>query len=167
MRKYDLKTCIAAPVSRFFVLPFYLLTWDDIVLCYGLQTLEIILRSASSTLFIPIYWLRLRLTYIFCSLTPSGPNSLTFWLWPDLWRQQWPPGQISHLFWKFMYRAIELRLNFGNQTSSLEDHRGGDTPPPPSTPTKCATCQTPMERHLTQQTIYHDKRNTNLHRKIS
>ena len=36
------------------------------------------------------------------------------------------------VFGKFTYRVIQLRLNLGNRTSNLGDHRGGAIRPPPS-----------------------------------
>ena len=38
------------------------------------------------------HWLCLRLTSTLCSPMSASPKSRTFWLWPDLWRHQWPPG---------------------------------------------------------------------------
>ena len=35
---------------------------------------------------------------------------------------------MNTIFGKFTYSDIEWRLNFGNRSSSLRDHRGGDTP---------------------------------------
>ena len=84
----------------------------------------------SVTLSMPIYWLCLRSTSKLWSPMSPSPKSRTFRLWPDLWRHQWPLGQISTMFGKFTFRAIEWRLSFGNRSSSLGDHRGGDTPLP-------------------------------------
>ena len=51
----------------------------------------------SVTLSMPNRWLCLRLTSKFYSPTSPSPKSRKFWLWPDLWRHQWPPGQIFYL----------------------------------------------------------------------
>ena len=51
----------------------------------------------SVTLSMPIHWLCLRLASKFYSPMSPSPKSRKFWLWPDLWRHQWPPGQIFDL----------------------------------------------------------------------
>ena len=51
----------------------------------------------SVTLSMPTHWPCLRLTYKFYSPMSPSPKSRQFWLWPDLWRHQWPPGQIFDL----------------------------------------------------------------------
>ena len=51
----------------------------------------------SVTLSMPIHWLCLRLTSKFYSPMSPSPKSRKFWLWPDLWRHQWPAGQIFDL----------------------------------------------------------------------
>ena len=50
----------------------------------------------SVTLSMPIHWFCLRFTSKFYSPMSLSPESRKFLLWPDLWRHQWPPGQI---FW--------------------------------------------------------------------
>ena len=51
----------------------------------------------SVTLSMSIHWLCLRLTSKFYSPMSPSPESRKFWLWPDLWRHQWPPGQMFDL----------------------------------------------------------------------
>ena len=51
----------------------------------------------SVTLSMPTHWLCLRLTSKFYSPMSPSPKSRKFWLWPDLWRYQWPPGQMFNL----------------------------------------------------------------------
>ena len=94
LRKSDLKTCIAALNPDFFIDLFYLVTWDDLDRYHSHKAQEMIQMSV--TLSMPIHWLCLRLTSELCSPMSSSPKSQTFWLWPDLWRHQWPLGQISH-----------------------------------------------------------------------
>ena len=51
----------------------------------------------SVTLSMPIHWLCLRLTSKFYSPKSPSTKSRKFWLWPGLWRYQWPPGQMFDL----------------------------------------------------------------------
>ena len=55
------------------------------------------LLQMSVTISMPIHWLCLRLTSKFYSPMSPSPKSRKFWLWPDLWYHQWPPGQIFDL----------------------------------------------------------------------
>ena len=97
LRKSDLKTCIAALNHEFFLFDlFHLVTWDDLDLYYGHKAQKWYLQM-SVTLSMPIHWLCLRLTSKFYSPMSPSPKSRKFWLWPDLWRHQWPPGQIFDL----------------------------------------------------------------------
>ena len=74
LRKYDLKTYIAALNTVFFLFDlFYLVTWDDLDLYYGHKAQEMILTDPVS-------------------------KSQKFLLWPDLWRHQWPPRQFFTLY---------------------------------------------------------------------
>ena len=66
------------------------------VLCENLTHRKWYLQM-SVTLSMPIHWLCLRLTSKFYSPMSPSPKSRKFWLWPDLWRHQWPPGQIFDL----------------------------------------------------------------------
>ena len=79
----------------------------------------------SVTLFNPIHWLCLRLTSKLCSPTSPSPKSWTFWLWSDLWRHQWPLGQISDHVWKV----------------NVQDYRMALKPKRPPPPTECVTRQ--------------------------
>ena len=55
------------------------------------------------------------------------------------------PGKISLIVLKFLYRAIEWHLNFGNRPGNLGDHRGGGEREPP---TECVTRHTLIGRGL-------------------
>ena len=95
LRKADLKTCIAALNHIFLFDLFHLVTWDDLELYYAHNAQEMIQMSV--TISMPIHWLCLRLTSKFYSPMSPSSKSRKFWLWPDLWRHQWPPGQIFYL----------------------------------------------------------------------
>ena len=79
------------PNPKFSVWPFLdLVTLNDLDLEYAQRKLRMILRSVPDTIFVVL------LTYfhfIRLSTNPDTRNRQTFWLWPDLWRHQWPPGQ--------------------------------------------------------------------------
>ena len=82
--------------SQFFFDLLHLVTWDDFGLYYGHKAQEMILTDVSDPS-MPIHWLCLRLTSKFYSPMSPSPKSRKFWLWPDLWRHQWPPGQFFYL----------------------------------------------------------------------
>ena len=94
LRKCGLKTCITALNHDFFYF-FHLVTWDDFDLYYGHKAQENLQMSV--TLSMPIHWVCLLLTSKFYSPMSPSPKSRKFLLWPDLWRHQWPPGQIFGL----------------------------------------------------------------------
>ena len=100
----------------------------------------------SVTLSMPIHWLCLRLTTKFYSPMSPSPKSRKFWLWPDLWRHQWPPGQIFDLVRVVHVQGYRMTFKFGNRSSSLGDLRGGPFGPPP--PAGRVTIQTPAGRGL-------------------
>ena len=108
LRKYDLKTCIAALNHDFFCLTFFT-RWSEMTL-----TLIMVTKhrkwylQMSVTLSMPIHWLCLRLTSKFYSPMSPSPKSRKFWLWPDLWRHQWPPGQIFDLVRVFHVQGYRM-----------------------------------------------------------
>ena len=92
LRKSDLKTCIAALNHDFFCLTFFT-RWPEMTLTFVMVTKHRIwYLQMSVTLSMPIHWLCLRLTLKFYSPMSPSPKSRKFWLWPDLWCHQWPPG---------------------------------------------------------------------------
>ena len=110
------------------------MTWDDLDLYYGHKAQELILTHISNTTHADSLGLfALNINIVLANVTK--PKIRTFWLWPDLWRHQWPLGHISHHVWKVHVQGYRMTLHFGNRSSSLRDHGGGgDTPP-----TECVT----------------------------
>ena len=98
LRKSDPKTCIAAlNHEKKHCLTFFT-WWPEMTLtCIMVSKHRKIYLQMSVTLSMPIHWLYLRLTSKFYSPMSPSPKSRKFWLWPDLWRHQWPPGQIFDL----------------------------------------------------------------------
>ena len=84
--------------SRHFFVWSFFTWWPEMTLTYIMVTKH---RKwylqMSVTLSMPIHWLCLRLTSKFYSPMSPSPKSRKFWLWPDLWRHQWPPGQMFDL----------------------------------------------------------------------
>ena len=84
--------------SRFFFCLTFFTWWPEMTLtCIMVTKHRKWYLQMSVTLSIPIHWLCLRLTSTFYSPMSPSPKSRKFWLWPDLWRHQWPPGQIFDL----------------------------------------------------------------------
>ena len=83
--------------SRIFCLAFFT-WWPEMTLtCIMVTKHRKWYLQMSVALSMPIHWLCLRLTSKFYSPMSPSPKSRKFWLWPDLWRHQWPPGQIFEL----------------------------------------------------------------------
>ena len=95
--KSDLKTCIAALNHDFCLFDlFHLVTWDDLDLYYGHKAQQMILTDVSDTIHADSLALfALNIEILLSEVTK--PKSRKFWLWPDLWRHQWPPGQLFDL----------------------------------------------------------------------
>ena len=72
---------------------FHLVTWDDLDLYYGHKAQEMIVTDVSHTIHADSLALFALNIEILLPMSPS-PKSRKFWLWPDLWRHQWPPCQI-------------------------------------------------------------------------
>ena len=84
--------------SRFFFCLTFFTWWPEMTLtCIMVTKHRKWYLQMSVTLSMPIHWLCLRLTQKFYSPMSPSPKSRKFWLWPDLWRHQWPPGQIFYL----------------------------------------------------------------------
>ena len=79
---------------NFFVWPFHLVTWHDLDLYYGHKVQEMILTDVSDTIHADS--LALFASKFYSPMSPRS-KSRKFWLWPDLWRHQWPPEQIFDL----------------------------------------------------------------------
>ena len=98
LRKSDLKNMYRSFKSRiFFVWPFSLGGPEMTLTCIMVTKHRKWFLQMSVTLSMPIHWLCLRLTSKFYSPMSPSPKSRKFWLWPGLWRHQWPPGQIFDL----------------------------------------------------------------------
>ena len=112
--------------SRFlFVWPFYMVTWDDLDLYYGHNSRSTVNDTyiyVSDTIHADSLFFTLNIEIVLADVTK--PKNRTFWLWPHLWRPQCLLGQISHHSCKVHIHG-EWRLNFGNRSSSLGDHREG------------------------------------------
>ena len=115
--------------SRFFCLTFF--TWrpEMTLTCIMVTKHRKRYLQMSVTLSMPIHWLCLRLTSKFYSSMSPSPKSRKLWLWPDLWRHQWPPGQIFDLVRLVHVQGYRKALN---RSCSLGDLRGGGpfAPPP-------------------------------------
>ena len=97
LRKSDLKTCITAQNHEKNCLTFFT-WWPEMTLtCIMVTKHRKWYLQMSVTLSMPIHWFCLRLTSKFYSPMSPSPKSRKFWLWPDLWRHQWPPGQFFYL----------------------------------------------------------------------
>ena len=97
LRKSNLKTCIAALNHDLFCLTFFT-WWPEMTLtCIMVTKNRKSYLQMSVTLSMPIHWLCLCLTSKFYSPMSPSLKSRKFWRWPDLWRHQWPPGQIFEL----------------------------------------------------------------------
>ena len=110
LRKSDLKTSIAALYPDLFALTFFT-WWPEITLTctyYSHKARDMILTNVRDTYITPIHEFCLRLTSKLCSLMSPSPKSQTFRLWPDLWRHQWPLGQISHRVWKVYVQGYQM-----------------------------------------------------------
>ena len=97
LRKFDLKTCIAALNPVFFT---FFTWWPGMTLTcmyYGDKAQEMILTDVSDTIHADSLALFALNIDIYSPMTPS-PKSRKFLLWPDLWRHQWPPGHFFTLF---------------------------------------------------------------------
>ena len=83
--------------SRFVLFDlFYLVTWDDLDLYYGHKAQEMTLTDVSDTIHADSLGLfALNIEVLLADVTK--PEKSKFWLWPNLWRHQWPPGQIFYL----------------------------------------------------------------------
>ena len=108
LRKSDLKTCIAALNHEIFL--FDLFTWwpEMTLTCIMVTKHRKWYLQMSVTLSMPIHWLCLRLTSKFYSPMSPSPKSRKFWLLPDLWRHQWPPGQMFDLVRVFHVQGYRM-----------------------------------------------------------
>ena len=101
----------------------------------------------SVTLSMPIHWLCLRLTSKFYSPMSPSPKSRKFWLWPDLWRHQWPPGQILDLVRVVHVQGYRIAFEIWKSVQQFGRSQGGPFAPPPP-PAGRVTNQTPAGRGL-------------------
>ena len=132
-----------------FCLTFYLVTWDDLDLYYGHQS------TGNDTYrcqwhypcrFIGFLF-ALNIEILLVDVTKPEKSKILTLTWPltssvTSRSNFWPCTGSSRT-----YRAIEWRLKFGNQSSSLGDLRGPFAPPPP--PAGRVTNQTTAVRGLT------------------
>ena len=86
------KTFITPPKHKLFNWP-YLDSWRWMTLTLNMLTGSLgWYLEVSQTRSELLYWL-ISIWCSFCAWQPDAPNRQTFWLWPDLWRHQWPRGQ--------------------------------------------------------------------------
>ena len=91
LRKFDLKTCIAALNSDFFLFDlFYLVTWDDLDLYCGHRAQDDAYRCQWHYPCRFIGFFALNIETLLADVTKPKKSKKN--IWPYLWRDQWPPG---------------------------------------------------------------------------
>ena len=116
--------------SRFLCLTFFT-WWPEMTLtCIMVTKHGKWYLQLSVTLSMPIHWLCLRLTSTFSSPMSPSPKSRKFWLWPDLWRYQWPPGQIFDLVRVVHVQGYRMTFEIWKSVQWFGRSQGGLCPPP-------------------------------------
>ena len=65
----------------------------------------------------------------YSSMSPS-PKSRKFLIWPDLWRHQWPPGQIFDLVRIVHVQGHRIAFEIWKSVQSFGRYQGAFAPPP-------------------------------------